>query len=235
MEYNAINVLFETVFEVFMDKYFEVLKTVHLFKNTNENILVFLLSKEGGELLKFKKGDVIYSKRNYKKCLSIILEGKVTVKKSEGESEVIINTLVPGEVFGGAAVFNDTGSFIGTVTSAEKSTLLLIDQPLLSKLFRMDVVLAENYIRFLSESLSFLNKKIDNFVLHGTQERVFRYLKSQAELNGGCVIPSYSMTKLARFLNIGRASLYRAFDSLEEKGLIEKHGKSITVFCENEE
>ncbi|MEA4816185.1 MAG: Crp/Fnr family transcriptional regulator [Lachnospiraceae bacterium] len=218
-----------------MDKYFETLKTIHLFKNTDENILAFLLGKEGGELVKFKKGDIICSRKSYKKCLSIILEGKVTVKKSEGGSEIIINTLGPGNIFGGAAVFNDTGSFIGTVTAVEKSTLLLIDQPLMSKLFRMDVVLAENYIQFLSESLSFLNKKIDTFVLHGTQERVFRYLKSQTTLNNGCVIPSYSMTKLARFLNIGRASLYRAFDSLEEKGLIEKHGKSITVFCENED
>ena len=41
------------------------------------------------------------------------------------------------------------------------------------------------------------------------------------------------MTDLANTLDVGRASLYRAFDKLESEGLIIKDGKTITVLDKN--
>ena len=38
-----------------------------------------------------------------------------------------------------------------------------------------------------------------------------------------------SLTELSKALGIGRASLYRALDSFESRGLIKRNGKQITL------
>ena len=84
-----------------------------------------------------------------------------------------------------------------------------------------------SYIAFLSQRIRFLNRKIDSFTAPSAREALLRHLleihrDGAAEITGG-----YS--QLARTLNIGRASLYRALDALEAEGCIRRDGKCITI------
>lgn len=85
-------------------------------------------------------------------------------------------------------------------------------------------VIAFNYIRFLSGRIQFLNRKIDSFTAPGAQQALLSYLRQQP---GGKSV-GLSMVKLSEMLNIGRTSLYRAVEQLEQCGKI-KPGRAKTI------
>ena len=90
-----------------------------------------------------------------------------------------------------------------------------------------------NYVRFLSDRIRFLNSKISTFTADSAKSKIMRYLISQAEIQSnpdGNVLLTMSCQKLAEFLNMGRASLYRAFEQLESDGLIRRNGKSVEIY-----
>ena len=90
-----------------------------------------------------------------------------------------------------------------------------------------------NYVRFLSDRIRFLNSKIATFTADSAKSKLMRYLVSQAELQNnpeGNVVLPVSCQKLAESLNIGRASLYRAFEQLENDGLIRRSGKAVALY-----
>jgi len=96
-------------------------------------------------------------------------------------------------------------------------------------LLQKDRAFRMNYIRFLSERICFLNTKIACFTAGSPERKLASFLLS------GCPDGSdrYSLiinaNSLSEMLNVGRASLYRAFEKMEADGLITKDGKQITV------
>ena len=77
----------------------------------------------------------------------------------------------------------------------------------------------------LSQRIRFLNGKIDAFAAPSAREGLYRHLlavqrEGRAEIPGG-----YS--RLARDLNMGRASLYRSLEGLEREGLIRREGRTV--------
>ena len=96
---------------------------------------------------------------------------------------------------------------------------------------REDSTVSFNYIRFLSGRVRFLNEKIDGLVSQNAPASLGNYLALNAEPSGGKLIvrPTGSISALAEQLNISRASLYRAFDTLERGGLIKRNGREIEI------
>ena len=89
---------------------------------------------------------------------------------------------------------------------------------------RRDFSITENYIRYLAGRVWFLNETISNLTAGTVEQRLAGFLLERPASG----IPS-SMAGLARQLNVGRASLYRAMDALEAEGLIRRDGKTLTV------
>ena len=74
------------------------------------------------------KGGVIYAPHAFRRCLGVVLEGRVQVNKGA----LIMSVLEPGDLFGAAALFNDRADYATTLTagSAERK----VAQYLLSRL-----------------------------------------------------------------------------------------------------
>ena len=87
---------------------------------------------------------------------------------------------------------------------------------------------AKAYVTLLSEKIHFLNKKLSAFSEGETSEKVLRWIITAANGNSELILPC-SVSKLAQMLGIGRASVYRAFDTLSERGIIRKDGKKIVI------
>ena len=94
-----------------------------------------------------------------------------------------------------------------------------------------DAKIALNYIRFLSGRIQFLNRKIDSFTAPDAEQALLSYLgqKPQGRVEG------ISMVKLCEILNIGRTSLYRVMQQLEDSGKIKREGKTIWLLSGKEE
>ncbi|MBR7099516.1 MAG: Crp/Fnr family transcriptional regulator, partial [Clostridia bacterium] len=84
----------------------------------------------------------------------------------------------------------------------------------------------ENYIGFLSSRIRFLNRKIAYLTAGSAERRLALYLLS---LGAGEVELKESIAALSDLLNLGRASLYRAFDKLCEDGYLLKNGRRLTI------
>lgn len=178
---------------------------------------------------RYPAGAVIYSQTEFRKAMGVVLSGKLTAVKGK---DLLLNTLGPGDCFGVAALFCPAEDYVTTVKAKEASTLVFLGHDWLTGLFGRYPQAAVAYIAFLSQRIRFLNRKIDSFTAPTAQEALYRYLletarDGKAEISGG-----YS--QLARTLNVGRASLYRALDALEEEGRIRRKGKTVYLLTEPE-
>lgn len=178
---------------------------------------------------RYPAGAVIYSRTEFRRAMGVVLSGRLAALKGK---DLLLNTLVPGDCFGVAALFCPAEDYVTTVKTKEPSELVFLDHEWLTGLFRKYPQAAVAYIAFLSQRIRFLNRKIDSFTAPTAQEALYRHFLETAR--EGKVEVSGGYSQLARTLNIGRASLYRALDMLEEEGRISREGKTVYLLTETE-
>lgn len=185
------------------------------------------------ERVRFERDSVIYSRYDFLRSLGVVLSGAIRVSKDTDDGHrIIISTLETGSLFGAAALFNEYEQYVTVLEAIEECTVLFFTQELIEQLMRRDFRIAKNYICYLSGRIHFLNDKISGLTAGSAERKLARYLMDNATpgKNGKLEVRlSRGLTELAKSLNIGRASLYRALDSLTASGTIEKEGKTIRL------
>lgn len=171
-----------------------------------------------------KAGEIIYSRRAFRRAVGVVLEGRLTALKGK---DLVLNTLGPGQCFGVAALFCPEEDYVTTVKAKTPGTLVFLPDRWLEELFRAYPETAVAYIKFLSQRICFLNRKIDSFTAPSVQEALYRHFLTVEK--GGVVEIVGGYSQLARALNIGRASLYRALEELEGDERIRREGKRIVL------
>lgn len=217
-----------------MDK--ETLKSLlqtSLFSGADEKLLSSLLS-DNTIARTYKADDVILSHENNQKHLVLILEGTAKVLSLDSDRTVLLRTLNNGDVFGVAELFGGSEISISRVEAKNNCKVLFIPERSMGELLEKDKTVMYNYLNFLCCRIRFLNKRIACFTAGSAERRLAFYLDSLAEDVAENdfqikVTPEVSMGALALMLDIGRASLYRALDTLTSDGFIEKDGKSFLL------
>ncbi len=198
------------------------IKQLFLFKGMRDNSIEDLL-KRLPEPVRFKKGEVIYGTNSYEHAIGVFIEG-CAAAMSGG---VIKRRFCEGDVFGAAAVFGSEGSYISEIRAKSECTVQLISEEHLKIIFGANPDAALNYITFLSDKIRFLNHRITQFTCKGAPARLLRFLRENMSCEG--VVNTVNMTELAHMAGMGRTSLYRALDELEEGGLISRKNNIIKV------
>ena len=188
-----------------------------LFRGVSEELLQTLAGTEGASLVRFDPG-VVYSPWHFRRSLAVVLSGQLQVTKGA----LAVSVLGPGDLFGAAALYSDEPEFASTVTAKGPSRCLMLEQPLVDRLLAEHSQIRENYLRYLTGRIRFLSGRLQTLAQPGVEGKLVRYLLA----NGGSSCPA---TELCQRLGVSRASLYRAFASLEDSGLITRKGKTITV------
>lgn len=172
--------------------------------------------------LQCSRGEVIYSPRHFQRCLGLILSGSVRVTKDT----LIVSTLRAGDLFGAAALFSEGEEYSTTLTALSGCTVLFIPESAAQLLLAESPVFAMKYVRYLSDRIRFLSQRLDTVSAGTTERKLAQFLLRTADENGTLCT---SATLLCKTLGIGRASLYRAFERLEQEGAIRRDGKSICI------
>lgn len=193
-----------------------------LFKDVLETSKNFIVSN--AQIYKVKKGEIFVSDKN---VLVFILKGSASVFGKTKEKTVLLNTLYAGEIFGMASLFGGKCE-TSEIVAREECTFALLSQKEIEEVMKNDITFTSNYISVLSDKIRFLNKKISFFTSGSAENRVLEYLLSLPVYNHQIEV-EMNLSKLASTLDIGRASLYRAFDALEEKGLFKREGNVFTI------
>ncbi|MBE6554818.1 MAG: Crp/Fnr family transcriptional regulator [Ruminococcaceae bacterium] len=197
-----------------------ILARVPLLSPLCEEELSLLSDSEDCLLVTAERGEL-----HVGRALCILTDGSAQILSSDPDRNVVLRTLTPPDMFGAASLFSDKGELSRIITDTG-ATLLVLSEGIMRTLLERDRALMYRYLSFLAGRVEFLNRKIRCFTAGSAERRLALWLAGEQKEH--FCLPG-SLTTLADMLNVGRASLYRAFDRLSAEGLIEKNGREIIV------
>lgn len=179
----------------------------------------------------YHSGDIIYSPQCDKKCIGILIQGRAVAAPISSGENAVLKIIAEKDIFGIANLYSDTELFPSVITAKCSCRALFIGSKAFKALLENDAQAMRAYLEFLSNKIVYLNKKISTLTA-GSAEKKLAFFLCEHEDNG-VFSSSASMSAIADILNLGRASLYRAIDTLTEQGLICREGKKIIIIDKN--
>ncbi len=201
-----------------------------IFREGDMDILRQVLSEDGADLADYKKSDLIYGVNAFNLAIGFILKGEVKVVKRENSA--VISVLGAGDIFGCASLFSGKDYYVNDIIAVGDCRVLFIRKETAEKLMLRDGGFSLGFIRYLSERLYYLNTRISTFTAGTAESKIASYLFSQFAAEGRGEI-TLSMSRMALACDVGRASVYRALESLCLAGAVEKQGKTIMLISED--
>lgn len=186
---------------------------------------------ESGFLRGFRSGEAMESDE---RAVGILLSGRGVIYSSDKGRQTLLRFISPGDAVGVAGLFADKAPNTRIYACGDgKSEMFFVGRKAFEELMTVetDGRFRTNLIKFLSDRVTFLNSKIDCVTGGSAERRLVMFLKNSSTNDNGEVEIGMSMTALAHALDIGRASLYRAFDALEEDGAISRNGKYVRILA----
>ena len=194
-----------------------------LFRSLPKTALEALLNDPRCFSAAYAAKEAVYTGKSFQKTLAVLLSGTVCVYRSGNGKRVLLNRLEAGGIFGATSLFGEEESFATVITAQTKAEILFLPAEVCEELIMVHPDFAISYIRFLSDRIRFLNRRIAQLAGSDVEQKLAKYLYECGER----ITPN--MKQLASALGIGRASLYRAIDELSEKGLLCRDGKDILI------
>lgn len=208
------------------EKYIRFLSAIFLFDNIN----FYLINDEFSfcercVLKEFEENETVFSSVENADSIAVVASGKVRIVTGLKDKEVLLKYACTGESFGAASLFNDISHNTTGITCCT-SEIIFIPEKLVTEMIMINPQIGLNYLKFLSDRVSFLNRKIAVYSAGSAEDKLAVYLLSNASDN---IIEVKSMSWLASQLGISRASLYRAVENLSSAGLIKYDGRSFKI------
>lgn len=171
------------------------------------------------ECISIKKGEEIALVER----LGCLAKGsaRVLVKNTGG---AIMKKLGTGEIFGCAALFG--GDAVTEIKADSDSVIVCLSANDMTDIFTKNPTVSVEYIKYLSSKIRYLNSRIGDFAPAPAEQKVLGFLKKLSQKQNPIKM---SMTLLAKELGIGRTSLYRALEALENNNLINRTKNGISV------
>lgn len=162
--------------------------------------------------------------------LGIVISGSAIIKRrNDIGAEITIRTITKDELFGSASVFGSWKNGMSSIIAKTACEVIYIKEEKFCEILKQYSQMSLNYITYLSDRIRFLNRKLDAFTTKSTEERLYEYLLSQADTDGNINL-GFGMAELARRLQVGRTSIYRDIESLENKELISRNGHNFKIY-----
>jgi len=200
----------------------DIFSSSPLFKGSKRSTVEY--AAKNSVVLECQKGESFVSENA---ALFVMLRGTASVYGVSKNKPVILNTLKKSRVFGMASLFGEKCSSTH-IKAKDNCSYALITQDKVEEMLKNDHGFTKNYICFLSDKIRFLNRKIAFFTSGSTEKKLAGYILS-LPIENNTVKLDMNMSKLASSLDIGRASLYRAFESLEENCFITRENNLIKI------
>ncbi len=178
--------------------------------------------------IEYEDGSQVLTSSDGDKGIFILIKGKAKIVSVSKKHDAPLRFLSEGDTFGAASLYGSEITHRTRVISEGQMTALIIPRELTDELIEKESRVALNYIGFLSDRVSFLNRKIAAFSAGSADEKLALYLLSLPFDSGVCTL-SDSYTDIAKALDVGRASLYRSIENFEKAGIIKRDGKIIRL------
>ena len=203
------------------EKQWQILMSHPLFSRVSEEDVRAVLSDGVYTASRFSDGERIPTEDR----LVLLLSGQAQIHTADGSRRVLLRILSVGDVFGMAGLFSEEAE-VSSIYADGACLCLNLPESAVSALLEKSEAFRRNYIGFLTGRIRFLNQKIAYLTAGSAERRLALYLLS---LGTGEITLKDSIGSLSELLNLGRASLYRAFDKLCEDGYLIKNVRQLTI------
>lgn len=196
-----------------------------LFAGLDAKKLLAVLTEHGARSVSYADGELIRSPNSTERGAGMILSGKASVTTPNTSHAALLRFLGKREMFGIANLFSED-PYISIIRADGECRVLHVTEEAIRSLLEHESGFLYRYLAFLSGRIRYLNRKIGFLTAGSAEHRLALYL---ASLGSDSVHLDDSISSLSELLDVGRASLYRAFDRLTADGFILKKGRTITL------
>lgn len=213
----------------------DTLQSSLLFRNIGGESLSALLDCLKPKIRKYKQKKIIITHGQSFKGIGIVASGKVALTKElYSGSRIMMEILSAGGIFGETVAFSEHKVWPVTVIAQEDSCLLFLPQKKIistcANVCPSHTTMIMNMLQILSNKAYMLDKKIEHISAKNIRGKISSYLLDiyRQNENNEFTIPM-KRHELADYLNIPRPSLSREMSLMRRAGIIDFHGKDITV------
>lgn len=178
-------------------------------------------------LQRFREGDTVYSSETEDLRVGILMDGTARIQTGNAHESILLRTVRAGEIFGIANLYAAEEPFPTRIVAGKTCEILFVDGDSFRAFVENDRAVLRNYLALQSRKIVYLNRKIAIFTAGSAEKKLAVFLVDYE--SDGIFTPPCSMSRLSDMLGMGRASLYRAMERLEEQGLIERRDKLIFI------
>ena len=209
-----------------MNPYLQILKLLPITQGANAQVLAAAARVSAPEYLHFARESMILSPGQPGDALYVLCEGSAIAYSADADKQVLLRSFAPYEMFGISNLFTDQ-PFATRIVAKTDCKVLVLHKEFLIYLIDHDAKVRYQYIALLAQKTLYLNQKISCLTAGSAEQRLAFWLDAHATDN--TVTLDLPMNALCTMLDIGRASLYRAFDKLEQDGFITKEHKTVRI------
>lgn len=182
-----------------------------------------IFERHGCCAVDFIEGDIILSQSELSHKAGIFLLGEAIATTADDSKNALLRFFKAGDLFGIANLFTNE-RYVSSIRAKKKCRVFFFTEEAIRELLESESTFLYNYLGFLSGRICYLNRKIRYLTAGSAERRLALYLSSHQKET---IELDASLSSLSELLDIGRASLYRAFDTLIADGYIEKNGRTI--------
>lgn len=186
-----------------------------------------IFEKHGCRTADFDDGDLILSQSETTHKAGIFLLGEAVATTSDDSKSALLRFFKAGDFFGIANLFTNE-KYVSSIRAKKRCRVFFFTEESIRELLETDKTFLYNYLGFLSSRICYLNQKIRYLTAGSAERRLALYLSS---FEKDTIELDASLSSLSELLDIGRASLYRAFDVLIADGYIQKDGRTIHLLA----
>lgn len=182
-------------------------------------------------LMPVPRGTMIVQEGEKAKGLHLVVEGLVKISHISPEGqELVMHLIRPGNLFGEAAVFQQS-TYPASAVAENNCRIVFIPAEKLFALIQNKPELALAMLEALSARLRLFARKVEAAHDRNALERLAAYLCHRLQIKPGSntITLDVSQETLGSMLGIRRETLSRMLSQLESDGLVAKDKKQLTV------
>ena len=209
-----------------MEQITDILEKLPVTRGADKQLVARAIMQAPPGFLQVARDSVILTPGQVQEALYVLCEGTAVAYAGDMDKQVLLRMFTPYEIFGISNLFTDQ-PFATRMIAKTNCTVLVLSKQFLRYLIDNDETVRYQYIAFLASKTLYLNQKISCLTAGSAEQRLAYWLDLRAD--DGVVLLDLPMNSLCTMLDIGRASLYRAFDALERDGFIQKEQKTVRI------
>jgi len=217
-----------------MKEYFDVLKSVGLFKNIEDTDLETMLKCLNAEIKIVKKNEVILLAGEKPNYVGIVLSGQIHIIREnlDGKSSLMA-AITAGDFFAEALCCANVTESPVTILAGENTTVILLkfDRILhiCSRSCAFHQKLIENMLNLLANKNLFLQSRMEIMAIKSIRSKVLRYLESFVPKQGRIITIPFNREELADYLCVERSALSHELSKMKKDGLIDYKKNRFTI------